>query len=196
MLLNFPGTDERVVQIIGGTKGLVAATQFIIEKTREKDDPSRRKDDYDYKGADRGREVPKFSIIFAFFNWNHTFQVKILIPNNSAGMIIGKAGSFIQEISKSTGAFIEVSKKSPHRVLGLHFFEYPSVHTAPDFCFSWTSYHHNWQCGSNCSGCWNDVGQNCRRSVAFAVRKRHLRRRTCWNGNGWSTGCTTSAGRF
>lgn len=50
------------------------------------------------------------------------FQMKILVPNSTAGMIIGRQGSYIKEISTETGAFIEVSKKSgdsriPERVI-------------------------------------------------------------------------------
>lgn len=39
-------------------------------------------------------------------------KVKILVPNSTAGMIIGKGGSFIKEIKNKTGAFIQVSQKS------------------------------------------------------------------------------------
>ncbi|VDQ17325.1 unnamed protein product [Trichobilharzia regenti] len=40
------------------------------------------------------------------------FQVKILVPNSTAGMIIGKGGSFIKELKDTTGVFIQVSQKS------------------------------------------------------------------------------------
>ncbi len=35
-----------------------------------------------------------------------------MVPNSTAGMIIGKGGSFIKEIKNKTGAFIQVSQKS------------------------------------------------------------------------------------
>uniref|UniRef100_A0A183T771 RNA-binding protein Nova-1 n=1 Tax=Schistocephalus solidus TaxID=70667 RepID=A0A183T771_SCHSO len=43
---------------------------------------------------------------------NFKHLVKILVPNSTAGMIIGKGGSFIKEIKDQTGAFIQVSQKS------------------------------------------------------------------------------------
>lgn len=49
-----------------------------------------------------------FFHIFAFVN----FQVKILVPNSTAGMIIGKAGSFIKHIKEESGAYVQISQKS------------------------------------------------------------------------------------
>ncbi|CAH8647524.1 unnamed protein product [Schistosoma mattheei] len=39
-------------------------------------------------------------------------QVKILVPNSTAGMVIGKGGSYIQEIKEKTGAYVQISQKS------------------------------------------------------------------------------------
>nr|CAH8875728.1 unnamed protein product [Trichobilharzia regenti] len=38
--------------------------------------------------------------------------VKILVPNSTAGMVIGKGGSYIQEIKEKTGAYVQISQKS------------------------------------------------------------------------------------
>lgn len=38
--------------------------------------------------------------------------VKILVPNSTAGMIIGKGGSFIKQIKEESGAHIQISQKS------------------------------------------------------------------------------------
>jgi RNA-binding protein Nova len=38
--------------------------------------------------------------------------MKILIPNSTAGMIIGKAGAFIRQIKEESGAFIQLSQKA------------------------------------------------------------------------------------
>ena len=40
------------------------------------------------------------------------FQVKILVPNSTAGMIIGKAGNFIRQIKEQSGAYVQISQKS------------------------------------------------------------------------------------
>lgn len=40
------------------------------------------------------------------------FQVKILVPNSTAGMIIGKAGNFIKQIKEESGAYVQISQKS------------------------------------------------------------------------------------
>ena len=40
------------------------------------------------------------------------FQVKILVPNSTAGMIIGKAGNYIKQIKEESGAYVQISQKS------------------------------------------------------------------------------------
>jgi len=39
-------------------------------------------------------------------------QVKILVPNSTAGMIIGKGGNFIKQIKEESGAYVQISQKS------------------------------------------------------------------------------------
>lgn len=39
-------------------------------------------------------------------------QVKILVPNSTAGMIIGKSGNYIKQIKEESGAYIQISQKS------------------------------------------------------------------------------------
>lgn len=41
-----------------------------------------------------------------------SFQVKILIPNSTAGMIIGKGGNYIKQIKEESGSYIQLSQKS------------------------------------------------------------------------------------
>ena len=38
-------------------------------------------------------------------------QVKLLVPNSTAGMIIGKGGAFIKELKERANAFIQISQK-------------------------------------------------------------------------------------
>ena len=40
------------------------------------------------------------------------FQVKVLVPNSTAGMIIGKSGNFIKQIKEESGAYVQLSQKS------------------------------------------------------------------------------------
>ncbi|KAG5442055.1 RNA-binding protein Nova-1 [Clonorchis sinensis] len=44
--------------------------------------------------------------------WGRHQQVKILVPNCTAGLVIGKVGSYVKEIKDRTGAFIQISQKS------------------------------------------------------------------------------------
>ncbi|VUZ44027.1 unnamed protein product [Hymenolepis diminuta] len=44
--------------------------------------------------------------------WERHKQVKILVPNCTAGLVIGKQGSYVSEIKEATGAFIQISQKS------------------------------------------------------------------------------------
>ncbi|VDP71299.1 unnamed protein product [Echinostoma caproni] len=44
--------------------------------------------------------------------WGRHQQVKILVPNCTAGLVIGKVGAYVKEIKDRTGAFIQISQKS------------------------------------------------------------------------------------
>ena len=39
-------------------------------------------------------------------------QVKVLVPNSTAGMVIGKAGVYIRQIKEDSGAYVQISQKS------------------------------------------------------------------------------------
>ena len=49
-------------------------------------------------------------------------QVKLLIPNSTAGMIIGKGGQFIKQLKDESGAFIQISQKSKDTALQVRHF--------------------------------------------------------------------------
>ena len=38
--------------------------------------------------------------------------MKLLIPNSTAGMIIGKGGNFIRQIKDESGSYVQISQKS------------------------------------------------------------------------------------
>lgn len=44
-------------------------------------------------------------------------QVKVLVPNSTAGMIIGKGGAYIKQIKEESGAFIQISQKAKDQQL-------------------------------------------------------------------------------
>lgn len=40
------------------------------------------------------------------------FQVKILVPNSTAGMIIGKGGNYIKQIKEQSNSYVQISQKA------------------------------------------------------------------------------------
>lgn len=46
--------------------------------------------------------------MFTFF----ILKVKILVPNSTAGMIIGKAGNYIKLIKEKSGSYVQISQKA------------------------------------------------------------------------------------
>jgi RNA-binding protein Nova len=97
----YPGTTERVCLISGSVDGVLRIHEFIMEKIKEKPDPNAKiAIDFDHKQpAEREK------------------QVKILVPNSTAGMIIGKGGSFIKQIKEESGAYVQISQKSRDHAL-------------------------------------------------------------------------------
>lgn len=88
------GTTERVCLITGNVDAILKALDFIMEKIREKPDLGKPLTESENKMQDRDK------------------QVKILVPNSTAGMIIGKAGNYIKQIKEDSGAYVQISQKS------------------------------------------------------------------------------------
>jgi len=97
----YPGTTERVCLITGSPEAILHVLQFIQEKIREKPDPNGKPAiDFDNKMmADRDK------------------QVKILVPNSTAGMVIGKGGNYIRQIKEETCAYVQISQKAKDQTL-------------------------------------------------------------------------------
>ena len=97
----YPGTTERVGLIQGPPEAVLSVMDFITEKVVEKPDPTAKPAiDFDNKVcAEREK------------------QIKIIVPNSTAGMIIGKGGSFIKQLKDESGAFIQISQKSKETTL-------------------------------------------------------------------------------
>ena len=97
----YPGTNERVCLITGTIESVSMLLEFIMDKIRHKPDPNAKPAiDFDNKvSAEREK------------------QVKAIIPNSTAGMIIGKGGTFIKQLKDESGAFIQLSQKSKDTTL-------------------------------------------------------------------------------
>ncbi|XP_014260664.1 RNA-binding protein Nova-1 isoform X2 [Cimex lectularius] len=96
----YPGTTERVCLISGNIDSIMEALDFITYKIREKPDLSGKiGSECDAKIGDREK------------------QVKILVPNTTAGMIIGKGGSYIKQLKEESGAYVQISQKAKDQSL-------------------------------------------------------------------------------
>jgi len=93
----YPGTTERVCLVLGNKDAIQDIMNFISEKVRARPDPT------DEGAADRER------------------QIKIIVPNSTAGMIIGKEGLYVKEMKARSGSFVQLSQKAdvklPERVI-------------------------------------------------------------------------------
>lgn len=74
--------------------GIMTVLDFIMDKIREKPDLTKPLNEADAK---QQQERDK--------------QVKILVPNSTAGMIIGKAGAYIKQIKEESGSYVQISQK-------------------------------------------------------------------------------------
>ncbi|KAJ8673187.1 hypothetical protein QAD02_004449 [Eretmocerus hayati] len=93
----YPGTTERVCLITGNVEAIMAVMDFIMDKIREKPDLT-TKTTVDFDSGKATAERDK--------------QVKILVPNSTAGMIIGKAGNYIKQIKEESGSYVQISQKA------------------------------------------------------------------------------------
>lgn len=92
----YPGTTERVCLITGSVEAIMSVMDFIMDKIREKPDLSKP------PLAEGDGKLPQ----------DRDKQVKILVPNSTAGMIIGKAGSYIKQIKEASGSYVQISQKA------------------------------------------------------------------------------------
>ncbi|KAJ3636747.1 hypothetical protein MTP99_000261 [Tenebrio molitor] len=91
----YPGTTERVCLITGSIDAIMIVADFIADKIREKPDLTKPLVETESKlMQDRDK------------------QVKILVPNSTAGMIIGKAGNYIKQIKETSGSYVQISQKA------------------------------------------------------------------------------------
>ena len=88
------GTTERVCLISGSLNAIMNVVDFIMEKIKEKPDVVKIETENSKPQQDRDK------------------QVKILVPNTTAGMIIGKSGNYIKQIKETSGSYVQISQKS------------------------------------------------------------------------------------
>ncbi|TPP56365.1 RNA-binding protein Nova-1 [Fasciola gigantica] len=88
----YPGTVERVCVIVGSIRACMQLTDYIMRKVSERP------------------EISPCSMPFAYGERHN--QLRILVPNTTAGIIIGKSGSFIKQIKEKSGAVVHISQKS------------------------------------------------------------------------------------
>lgn len=90
----YPGTTDRVCLISGPVNAILAATDFMVDKIKEKVDVSR-----------------PIKEVESILTQNRHKHIKILAPNSTVSMIIGKGGSFIKQIKDSSGSYVQISQK-------------------------------------------------------------------------------------
>ncbi|KAL7676101.1 hypothetical protein ACOME3_002357 [Neoechinorhynchus agilis] len=91
----YPGTNERICLVIGELRRVLEVYDYIMEKLKCRFSPTLAAgSECDVNGVDR------------------THQVLFLVPNSTAGMLIGKSGSYIRHIKESTGAMVNVAPRN------------------------------------------------------------------------------------
>jgi len=90
----YPGTDERIVILTGEVSQIIDLHNYIIDKVA------------DARGSNRARDD------------NRGQQVKIILPNNTAGIIIGKGGETIKAMKEETKANILITGRDESPVHG------------------------------------------------------------------------------
>ena len=102
----FPGTEERVCLVIGTIDNILSVYEFLSDRIRE--------------------NLPSDLI--------RSRQIKLIIPNATAGVVIGKGGSTIESIKHTTNASLTIAPKcdmservmtiTGRRIISLIFFSY------------------------------------------------------------------------
>ncbi|CAH8435299.1 unnamed protein product [Schistosoma intercalatum] len=135
----YPGTEERVCLIQGTLEGVTRMHNYIMDRVLEKPECSgtaascvtnntistSRSESVAISSTTQGDSSSNMPHLQKGSTWSHSLelsgsrlpwgrhkQVKILVPNCTAGLVIGKLGSYVREIKDRTGAFIQISQKS------------------------------------------------------------------------------------
>ncbi|XP_078515548.1 RNA-binding protein Nova-1 isoform X3 [Lissotriton helveticus] len=95
----YPGTTERVCLIQGTVEALNAVHGFIAEKIREMPQNMAKAEPVSIL-------QPQTTV-----NPDRIKQVKIIVPNSTAGLIIGKGGATVKAVMEQSGAWVQLSQK-------------------------------------------------------------------------------------
>ncbi|CAI9552921.1 unnamed protein product [Staurois parvus] len=93
------GTTERVCLIQGTVEALNAVHGFIAEKIREMPQNVAKTEPVSIL-------QPQTTV-----NPDRIKQVKIIVPNSTAGLIIGKGGATVKAVMEQSGAWVQLSQK-------------------------------------------------------------------------------------
>ncbi|KAM4619949.1 RNA-binding protein Nova-1-like isoform 2-T2 [Polymixia lowei] len=124
----YPGTTERVCLIQGTVEALNGVHNFIAEKVREmpqsaqKTEPVSILQPQTTVNPDRVKQrSPSFCLSFLlsnlsflpflYFNLSISLQAKLIVPNSTAGLIIGKGGATVKAVMEQSGAWVQLSQK-------------------------------------------------------------------------------------
>ncbi|XP_056139936.1 RNA-binding protein Nova-2 isoform X2 [Lampris incognitus] len=95
----YPGTTERVCLIQGTVEALNGVHDFIAEKVREMPQSTQKTEPVSIL-------QPQTTV-----NPDRIKQAKLIVPNSTAGLIIGKGGATVKAVMEQSGAWVQLSQK-------------------------------------------------------------------------------------
>ncbi|XP_064835037.1 RNA-binding protein Nova-1-like isoform X1 [Oncorhynchus masou masou] len=95
----YPGTTERVCLIQGTVEALNSVHSFIAEKVREMPQSAQKTEPVSIL-------QPQTTV-----NPDRVKQAKLIVPNSTAGLIIGKGGATVKAVMEQSGAWVQLSQK-------------------------------------------------------------------------------------
>jgi len=93
---HYPGTQERIGVITGDVEKVIDLHKYVMDKIRSEASHAHG------AAVDESRQK----------------QVKIIVPNGTAGVLIGKGGTMIRSLMEQSGAKIVISNKDQEQVRG------------------------------------------------------------------------------
>uniref|UniRef100_M3Y254 NOVA alternative splicing regulator 2 n=1 Tax=Mustela putorius furo TaxID=9669 RepID=M3Y254_MUSPF len=121
----YPGTTERVCLVQGTAEALNAVHSFIAEKVREIPQAMTKPEVVNIlqpqttMNPDRAKQtlsfLPPHPIVSQSnpppTSCSHRKQAKLIVPNSTAGLIIGKGGATVKAVMEQSGAWVQLSQK-------------------------------------------------------------------------------------